>query len=85
MKRVIPLSTLFFLSTLGTAAAQSDDRPVLFKDVTEIDMGGARVEGTVAKPETSLVAETRRPQFNPMIKLRKDFDSEMDQSIEEVR
>ena len=85
MTRALSLATLFFVTTAGPALAQAEQDKVIYKKVTEIDMTGIEVQATVEKPLGAVVNETRRPQFNPMIKLRKNFDAEVEQSVEVVR
>ena len=85
MTRALSLATLVFVTTAGPALAQSEKDNVIYKDVTELDMSELNIEATVVKPPIGVVNETRRPRFNPMIKLRKDFDVEVDQSIQMVR
>jgi hypothetical protein len=50
---------------------------------------GVEVEGTLTKPQGSLLLERKHAKFNPMIKfmikLRTDFDDEMEQSVKEVK
>ena len=85
MKRVLTLAIACFFTTTGTAVAQSDDKRTVYKPITEIDMGETDVNATVVKPVGVMVTENRRLQFNPMIKLRKDFDAEVDLSVDAVR
>jgi hypothetical protein len=84
MKTLISIASLFLI-TAAPAAAQSQDNEVIYKQITEIDMTGVGVSATVEKPSGALVSQPRRPSFNPMIKLRADFDAEMDRSVDEVR
>ena len=50
-----------------------------------IDIEGVEVDGTLVKPQGSLLLERKHAKFNPMIKLRTDFDDEMDQSVKEIK
>ena len=75
---------LFLLS--GTAYANDEEEPrVVYKQKTEIDFEGVEVEGELVKPQGSLLLERKHAKFNPMIKLRTDFDDFMDESVDEVK
>ena len=52
---------------------------------TEIDFEGVEVEGELVKPQGSLLLERKHAKFNPMIKLRTDFDDLMEDSVEEIK
>ena len=43
------------------------------------------IEGELVKPQGSLVLDRRHAKFNPMIKLRTNFDDEMDKSVQEIK
>ncbi|MBM4364874.1 MAG: hypothetical protein FJ102_01565 [Deltaproteobacteria bacterium] len=62
-----------------------EDRKVVYKQKTEIDFEGLDVSGELVKPQSALVLDRKKAQFNPLIKLRYDFNSEMEQSIDEVK
>ena len=85
MTRALARATFFFVTTAGAALAQAEQDKVIYKKITELDMTGIDVQATVEKPLGAVVNETRRPQFNPMSKLRMDFDAEVEQSVEVVR
>jgi len=85
MKRALFLSTIGILTMAGTATAQSETPEVVYRDVTIVDMPGVDVTGGVVGPNGAIVTVPRRPQFNPMIKLRKDFDDAVEQSVDEVQ
>ena len=84
MRSVLPLTSLFLI-TAGPAAAQSQNQDITYQKVTTIDMGDLNVSATVQGPDSVLVNQRPKPQFNPMIKLRKDFDDEMTWSVDAVR
>ena len=54
-------------------------------DKTEIDFDGVEVQGELVKPQGSLLLERKHAKFNPMIKLRTDFDDLMEDSIQEIK
>ena len=75
---------LFLLS--GVAYANDEEEPkVVYKQKTEIDFEGVEVQGELVKPQGSLLLERKHAKFNPMIKLRTDFDDEMDKSVQEIK
>ena len=55
------------------------------KMFTEIDFDGVEVQGELVKPQGSLLLERKHAKFNPMIKLRTDFDDLMEDSVQEVK
>ncbi|MFN7144106.1 MAG: hypothetical protein ACK4YP_10035 [Myxococcota bacterium] len=73
----------------GAAFAQDEegegDRKVTYKQKTEIDFEGLDVSGELVKPQSALVLDRKKASFNPLIKLRADFNPEMEQSIDEVK
>ena len=83
--RIFLSLTSLFLATATPAAAQSQDRDVIYKQITEIDMTGLNINATIEGPDGVLINQPTRLKFNPLIKLRKDFDAEMEQSVDEVR
>ena len=87
-------SRMLFVGILGLSAAapafaQDDedpgDRKVVYKQKTEIDFEGLDVSGELQKPQSALVLDRKKAQFNPLIKLREDFNAEMEQSVDEVK
>ena len=65
--------------------AQEQDRDVRYKQKTEIDFEGVDVEGTLVKPQGALLLDRKRASFNPLIKLRTDFNPEMTMSVNEIK
>tara|TARA_R110002020_G_scaffold44161_5_gene127586 strand:+ start:3242 stop:3490 length:249 start_codon:yes stop_codon:yes gene_type:complete len=77
---------LFLISSIALADDTKEEEPkVIYKERTEIDFEGVEIAGELVKPQGSLVLDRKRAKFNPMIKLRRDFDDEIDQSIDEVK
>ena len=87
------VSRLLAIATLSLAAPTAfaqdegggDDRKVVYKQKTEIDFEGLDVSGELQKPQSALVLDRKKAQFNPLIKLREDFNVEMEQSVDEVK
>lgn len=84
-------SLLIFSVLAGLAVpalAQDEDtsnRKVQYKARTEIDFEGVDVSGELVKPQGSLLIDRKKAQFNPLIELRTDFNTEMRESINEVK
>lgn len=77
---------LFLLSGVGVAYANDEEEPrVVYKQKTEIDFDGVEVQGELVKPQGAMMIDRKRAKFNPMIKLRTDFDDEMDKSVDEIK
>jgi len=81
MKYVI----LLLLSNMAYADDKTEEPKVVYKQKTEIDFEGVEVDGTLVKPQGSLLLERKHAKFNPMIKLRTDFDDMMEDSVKEVK
>jgi len=82
------MKTLFLLSLLSPAvyADEPEEEPkVVYKQKTEIDFEGLEIEGELLKPQGSLLLSRQAAKFNPLIKLRTDFDDEMDKSVQEIK
>lgn len=72
----------------STALAQDDDgddRKVIYKQKTEIDFEGLDVTGELVKPQGALLLDRKRANFNPLIRLRTDFNVEMSESVDEIK
>ena len=88
MKRLLLTIALLAL-TATPALAQDDDeasgRRVTYKSKTEIDFEAVEVAGELVKPQGALLLDRKRGSFNPLIKLRADFNDEMDSSVDEIK
>ena len=84
-KAIIAIGVFSMFSS--PALAQDDDsgRSVKYKERTEIDFEGVDVTGELVKPAGSLLLDRRKASFNPLIKLREDFNEEMKTSVDEVK
>lgn len=86
MTRFILLALATTLSTTAFAQdAEGDGRQIKYKERTEIDFEGVDVTGELVKPQGQLLLDRRKANFNPLIKLRTDFNDEMKQSVNEVK
>ena len=88
LTRVLLIGSLFgAFSSAALAQDEADEngRKVQYKQKTEIDFEGLDVSGELVKPQSALVLDRKKASFNPLIKLRTDFNAEMEQSIDEVK
>jgi len=85
------MKKLFIIfSLLAPATTQAQDktdksREVIYKQRTEIDFDSVDVNGELIKPAGALVISRKRAQFNPLIKLRQDFNPEIKRTIRQVQ
>ena len=76
------------LMVSGTAFAQDTNTAganIKYKERTVIDFEGVDVTGELVKPSGALLLDRRKADFNPLIKLRTDFNLEMKQSVDQVK
>lgn len=91
MNNVLRLSLMaVLLGTSSVAFAQDEegaeeDRKVVYKQRTEIDFEGVDVSGELVKPQGALLLDRKKGNFNPLIRLRENFNDEMDQSVNYVK
>ena len=60
-------------------------REITYKKKTEIDFEALDIEGVLVKPQGILLSERNKTSFNPLIKLRTDFNLEMSQSVTAIQ
>ena len=70
---------------IGLALAEEPTPIIVYKQETEIDFEAIDIEGQLVKPEGTLVQERQEAVFNPMIRLRMDWDEEISQSVSEIK
>ena len=82
-----PLSGTAFAQDPADTTAGTDDsgQKVLYKKKTEIDFEGLDVSGELVKPSGMLLLDRKRASFNPLIKIRSDFNEEMAASVDEIK
>lgn len=87
MRLHLLLPTVALLATSSAAFAQEGEGEprVIYKERTEVDFEGVDVAGELVKPQGALLLDRKRAAFNPLIKLRTDFNTEMSQSVDEVK
>ena len=82
---ILLAAVLGFTFTAGIAMAQDDSRRIVYKKKTEIDFEDVDVEGDLKKPHGAYLLDRRRGNFNPLIKIRTDFNDQILRSVDEVR
>jgi hypothetical protein len=82
IRNIVILTTLLFAQP---AKAEEEDRKVIYKQKTEIDFEGLNVDAALVKPAGSFILERKQASFNPLIKLRTNFNEEIDKSTDEIK
>ena len=67
-----------------TLAQEAEEPKVKYQKETVIDFEGLEIEGELVRPQGNLILERKRANFNPLIRLRQDFDAEMSESSKEI-
>ena len=76
--------TILFLSTAH--ADENEKSPkIVYKSETTIDFEALDIEGQLVKPLGDIITERQKAAFNPLIKLRTDFNPEMRNSVNEIK
>ena len=76
---------MILLLITNLAISQDKGRQIRYKEKTEIDVEGVDVTGLLVKPQGALLLDRKRASFNPLIKLRTDFNQEMSDSVAEIK
>jgi len=86
-KHLIALSVaLMSLAIAVPAFAQDEDEDsVRYKKKTEIDFEDVSVDGELKKPHGAYLLDKRQSSFNPLIKLKTEFNQEMIESVNQIR
>lgn len=79
------LATVVAVPAFAQEESTDDGQKIKYKERTEIDFEGVDVTGELVKPQGSLLLDRRKANFNPLIKLREDWDLEMKQSVDEIK
>ena len=82
---VLAAFTAFGASTALAQESEDGDRNIVYKARTEIDFEGVDVAGELVKPQGALLLDRKKASFNPLIRLRSDFNEEMKESVDEVK
>lgn len=82
---IISLSFALLSNAAWAQDEEGEDRRVQYQSRTEIDFEGVEVAGELVRPQGSFLVDRKRASFNPLIKLRTDFNQEMSESVNEVK
>jgi len=88
MKRVITalLTALLTMAfAIPLAVAQDDESQVRYKKKTEIDFEDVSIDGELKKPHGAYLLDKRQSSFNPLIRLKENFNQEMIDSVNQIR
>ena len=80
---VLILSLLFPFP--ANAQERGDNERIIYKQRTEIDFEGVDIQGELVKPQGTLLLDRRAASFNPLIKLRENWNLEIKESIRMMR
>jgi len=77
---------VFSLGLAVPAMAQDEDEDdVRYKKKTEIDFEDVSVDGELKKPHGAYLLDKRQSSFNPLIRLKENFNQEMIESVNQIR
>lgn len=85
MKKILLLSLLLLPSDVHADDEDTQDRKIVYKQKTEIDFESLEVEGTLLRPSSALVLERKQAAFNPLVKIRTDWNDLIEESIDEAK
>jgi len=84
--RFLTLLLMFSATAMADEPTSPDeDRKVVYKQRTEIDFEGVEVEGSLVRPQGSLILDRKKGSFNPLIQLREDFEPELNNSVNYIK
>lgn len=76
---------MFIILLTSLAFSQEDNRQIRYQKETQIDFEALELSGEMIKPQGSLIVERSNATFNPLIKLRTDWNLEMNQSVNSIK
>jgi len=76
---------MFLMFLVSLAFGQEGGRDVKYKSRTEIDFEDLDVTGQLVKPQGALLLDRTKASFNPLIRLRTDFNPEISSSVTEIK
>jgi hypothetical protein len=86
IKRALLVALLFLPPhSVVHAGDDEEDRKVVYRQKTEIDFEDLEIEGILQKPQSALVLERKKANFNPLVKLRTDWNEEIASSVDEIK
>ena len=84
MRALVVILMLFFPFSANGQERGDNDR-IVYKQRTEINFDGVDIQGELVKPAGTLLLDRRAASFNPLIKLRENWNLEMKESIRTMR
>lgn len=75
------LLALAILTTSSTVFAKK----VQYRKTQDVNFDAAEVDGAVRSPDGAYLVQKRGIDFNPLYKVRKNFDENIKESVEYVR
>ena len=83
--RAFVLILMLFFPFSANGQERGDNDRIVYKQRTEIDFDGVDIQGELVKPAGTLLLDRRAASFNPLIKLRENWNPEIKESIRTVR
>ena len=83
--RAFVLILLLFFPFSANGQERGDNDRIVYKQRTEIDFDGVDIQGELVKPQGTLLLDRRSASFNPLIKLRENWNLEIKESIRTMR
>ena len=83
--RTFVLILMLFFPFSANGQERGDNDRIVYKQRTEIDFDGVDIQGELVKPAGTLLLDRRAASFNPLIKLRENWNLEIKESIRTVR
>ena len=83
--RAFVLILLLFFPLSANGQERGDNDRIVYKQRTEIDFDGVDIQGELVKPQGTLLLDRRSASFNPLIKLRENWNLEIKESIRMIR
>lgn len=76
---------IILLMTSLVFGQEDNNKNIKYQKQTEIDFEGLDITGELVKPTGSLIQLRTTATFNPLIRLRTDFDIEMSDSVNLIK
>jgi len=84
--RFLILLLMFSATAMAdTPEEPTNERQIVYKQRTEIDFEGLEIEGALVRPQGALILDRTAGSFNPLIRLRMDFEPELNNSVNYIK
>ena len=83
--RALAVILMLFFPFSANGQERGDNDRIVYKQRTEIDFDGVDIQGELVKPAGTLLLDRRAASFNPLIKLRENWNLEIKESIRTIR